>query len=100
MKEKDYDRGIKYFQENSIIQTRGTNSDNYLEVVPMFEIDDPVIIEWRSMTVILLDVMAGRVRDSLGLSSEQLSLPQVLEAGTWKVGGKIYIMSSISILFN
>ncbi|CAG8528069.1 4664_t:CDS:2 [Diversispora eburnea] len=50
---------------------------------------DRVIIEWRSMTLILLDIVAERIRDSLGLSPEQLSLAQVLEAGTWKAGREI-----------
>ncbi|RHZ50480.1 hypothetical protein Glove_498g21 [Diversispora epigaea] len=81
LKEKDYDRGIEYFREN--------NNNNNNEVVPMFEIDDPVIIEWRSMTLILLDIVGERIRDSLGLSPEQLSLAQVLEAGTWKAGREI-----------
>ena len=51
----------------------------------MFEVDDPVIVEWRAMTVVLIDVIAKKIQENLGLNKEQLNLAQVLEAGTWKV---------------
>lgn len=45
-----------------------------------------LIIEWRSLTVHLLDRVAEHVREILGVSKEQLPLAKVLEAGTWKAG--------------
>jgi hypothetical protein len=56
-----------------------------IEIVPMFEVDDPVVIEWRAMIVVLLDIIAEKIREKLDLNKEQLNLAQVLEAGTWKV---------------
>ena len=48
--------------------------------------DDDVIVEWRAHTVGFLDELLEEVNNLLGLSyCERISLPQMLEAGTWKV---------------
>ncbi|MGD9886283.1 MAG: URC4/urg3 family protein [Reyranella sp.] len=47
--------------------------------------DEP-IVEWRALTVALLDRVAGHVRGHLGLDAERLPLVKVLEAGTWFAG--------------
>ena len=48
-----------------------------------------LIVEWRALTVALLDLIAGRVRRRLGLNALQLPLAAVLEGGTWSAGRKI-----------
>jgi hypothetical protein len=50
---------------------------------------DEFIVEWRALTVTLLDELAGLVRAELGLSAEQLPLACVLEGGTWAAGREI-----------
>jgi hypothetical protein len=45
-----------------------------------------VVVEWRALTVALLDRTAERLRARLHLSSEQLPLARVLEGGTWRAG--------------
>jgi hypothetical protein len=50
---------------------------------------DPLIVEWRALTVALLDELAGRVRDRLGVDAERLPLACVLEGGTWAAGRQI-----------
>lgn len=50
---------------------------------------DEFIVEWRALTVTLLDELAGLVRAQLGLSAEQLPLACVLEGGTWAAGREI-----------
>jgi hypothetical protein len=45
-----------------------------------------VVIEWRALTVVLLDRTAARVRERLGLSDVELPLAKVLEGGTWSAG--------------
>ncbi len=47
------------------------------------------IVEWRALTVALLDRLAPLVRARLGLSAEALPLARVLEGGTWAAGRKI-----------
>ncbi|WP_295856161.1 URC4/urg3 family protein [uncultured Xylophilus sp.] len=50
---------------------------------------DPLIVEWRALTVALLDELAPRVRQRLGVSAEAMPLACVLEGGTWAAGRKI-----------
>ena len=45
-----------------------------------------VVVEWRALTVALLDRTAERLRARLGLSPEELPLARVLEGGTWRAG--------------
>jgi len=50
---------------------------------------DEAIIEWRALTVTLLDEIAPLVRQRLGLGAAQLPLACVLEGGTWAAGRQI-----------
>lgn len=52
-------------------------------------VSSPVIVEWRALTVILLDKIAATVREKLGMSCEDLPLVKVLQGGTWTAGRKI-----------
>ena len=47
---------------------------------------DEFIVEWRALTVALLDELAPLVRQRLGLSAEAMPLACVLEGGTWAAG--------------
>jgi hypothetical protein len=47
------------------------------------------VVEWRALTVILLDVVAAALRRKLGKSPEELPLAKVLQGGTWSAGRKI-----------
>lgn len=47
---------------------------------------DELVVEWRALTVALLDALAPLVRTRLGLDSEALPLARVLEGGTWAAG--------------
>jgi hypothetical protein len=50
---------------------------------------DEWVIEWRALTVALLDALAPRVRERLGLSAEQMPLACMLEGGSWAAGRQI-----------
>jgi hypothetical protein len=50
---------------------------------------DEAIVEWRACTVALLDELAPLVRERLGPEASAMTLPQVLEAGTWAAGRAI-----------
>lgn len=56
------------------------------EVVPLFPPDHQVIVEWRALTVALLDRLAILIRDRLAVGAADLPLANILEAGTWKAG--------------
>ena len=52
-------------------------------------VDHPAIVEWRALTVALLDRLAELVRARLGLDAAALPLARVLEGGTWAAGRRI-----------
>ncbi|MEM9488591.1 MAG: DUF1688 family protein, partial [Myxococcota bacterium] len=48
-----------------------------------------VVVEWRALTVVLLDRVAELVRRALGKSETELTLAAVLEGGTWSAGRQL-----------
>ena len=50
---------------------------------------DEWVVEWRALTVALIDELAPLVRGELGLSASQLPLARILEGGTWAAGRQI-----------
>jgi len=49
----------------------------------------PVVVEWRALTVVLLDLIGDRVRHLLHKTPKELPLIRVLEGGTWAAGRRI-----------
>jgi len=49
----------------------------------------PVVVEWRALTVVLLDLIGDRVRHLLHKTPKELPLIKVLEGGTWAAGRRI-----------
>ena len=49
-----------------------------------------IVVEWRALTVALIDRLADLVRAKLGLTPEQLPLAKVLQGGTWSAGRAIW----------
>ncbi|MBV8746308.1 MAG: URC4/urg3 family protein [Xanthobacteraceae bacterium] len=55
----------------------------------MHDVGSPLVVEWRSLTVALLDRLADALRQRLGLDAVSLPLAKVLEGGTWAAGRAI-----------
>jgi hypothetical protein len=53
------------------------------------EVGSELVVEWRALTVVLLDRLAPLVRAELGLTAERLPLAAVLEGGTWALGREL-----------
>ncbi|MDM0023509.1 DUF1688 family protein [Variovorax saccharolyticus] len=51
-----------------------------------WKVGDEFIVEWRALTVALLDEVAVRVRRVMERSEQELPLARVLEGGTWAAG--------------
>ncbi len=51
--------------------------------------DATVIIEWRGLTIHLLQLLADRLRHRWQMDAAQLSLAQILQGGTWQAGRTI-----------
>ncbi len=54
-----------------------------------FQPGDEAIVEWRALTVALLDELAPKVRERLGRTAAELPLASILEGGTWAAGREI-----------
>lgn len=52
-------------------------------------VDSTLVVEWRALTIALLDLLAPLVRDRLGVDEAAFPLGCVLEGGTWAAGRKI-----------
>jgi Protein of unknown function (DUF1688) len=50
------------------------------------EVASSLVVEWRALTVALLDGVADRVRNRLGLDATSMPLAKILEGGTWAAG--------------
>lgn len=93
LKQSDYERGVENFRENALIP-----GQQKIEVIPMFEMSDPVVVEWRALTTAYLEIVVERVRSTLRMSKKSLSLSQLLEGGTTSVRRNIaLILLSINI---
>ncbi len=55
---------------------------------PLDALSEPVV-EWRALTVALLDRLAVKVRERLGTSPQEFPLARVLEGGAWAAGREI-----------
>ncbi|MCC8979503.1 URC4/urg3 family protein [Bradyrhizobium acaciae] len=53
------------------------------------DVASPLVVEWRGLTVALLDHVADNVRRRLGLDAKALPLAKILEGGTWAAGRRL-----------
>ncbi|KAK8110123.1 uncharacterized protein PG998_006580 [Apiospora kogelbergensis] len=86
LRKHDEDRGLEHYAD----YCRRHNVRSH-EVAPMFEPSDDVIVEWRGVTVGLLDKLCDDVNYALraDLHGGEITLSQLLEAGSWKGGREI-----------
>jgi hypothetical protein len=54
-----------------------------------WKVGDEFVVEWRALTVALLDELAVKVRERLGPGAADLPLACILEGGTWAAGRAI-----------
>jgi hypothetical protein len=52
-------------------------------------VSSALVVEWRALTVALLDRIAAEMRRRLGLHPDDLPLARVLEGGTWRAGREL-----------
>jgi hypothetical protein len=55
----------------------------------VYPVGSELVIEWRALTVSLLDEVAAAVRQRLGLDAAAFPLAKVLQGGTWTAGRRI-----------
>ncbi|ETO10579.1 hypothetical protein RFI_26798 [Reticulomyxa filosa] len=54
-----------------------------------YHVGSELIVEWRALTVALIDEVAEHVRKQLGKTKSELSLSKILEGGTWRAGREL-----------
>jgi hypothetical protein len=59
------------------------------EAARAHEVGSTLVVEWRGLTVALLDRLANVVRQRLNMDAETLPLAKVLQGGTWAAGRQI-----------
>ena len=62
---------------------------NPAEAATAHAVDSTLIVEWRALTVALLDRLAESVRRRLKLDAADLPLAKVLEGGSWAAGRQL-----------
>lgn len=82
--------GLPEYRNGGLLLDLGllTPKDPALPTRPLSAGDEP-IVEWRALTVMLLDRLAERVRARLGRDAASFPLAKVLEGGTWAAGRRI-----------
>ncbi|KAI9311645.1 hypothetical protein BX666DRAFT_2021221 [Dichotomocladium elegans] len=88
LKPAEEERGIENYHRNSLLPGQPK-----IEVAPLFEMDDPVVVEWRALTTAYLDIVAERVRDALRLNRNKLSLTRLMDGATWSAGCELATIS-------
>jgi hypothetical protein len=53
------------------------------------DVASALVVEWRALTVALLDRLASTIRNKLNMDAKQLPLAKILEGGTWTAGRAI-----------
>ncbi len=53
------------------------------------DVSSELVVEWRALTVGLLDRLASLVRSEFGMDADSLPLAKVLEGGTWSAGRRL-----------
>jgi hypothetical protein len=55
----------------------------------VYPVESELVVEWRALTVALLDELAPLVRGRLGVGAAEFPLAKVLQGGTWSAGRRI-----------
>ena len=53
------------------------------------DLKSPLVVEWRALTVVLLDKLAEQIRLQTNTNSESMPLASILQGGTWSAGRRI-----------
>ena len=82
--------GLPEYRNGGLCLDLGLLQAKYPDVLQQsYSAGREVIVEWRALTVILLDRIAGAVREKLGMSADELPLVKILQGGTWGAGRQI-----------
>ncbi|MBC7456829.1 MAG: DUF1688 family protein, partial [Bdellovibrionaceae bacterium] len=82
--------GLAEYRNGGLILDFGLiTAKNQADLQKAWKPEEDFIIEWRALTVCMLDLIGSAVQKSLGKSPQDFPLAKVLEGGTWAAGRKI-----------
>ena len=72
------------FVDSGVLRLR-----NPEEAIHPNPVDSTLVVEWRALTVALLDQIAALIRERRSLTIDEFPLARVLEGGTWAAGRRL-----------
>ena len=82
--------GLAEYRNGGLLVDLGVLVPGYADVTAASHAaDSEVVVEWRALTVALLDRLVPLVATRLGLATAELPLIKVLEGGTWAAGREL-----------
>ncbi len=82
--------GLAEYRNGGLMLDSGLISlRNPANAEPLWAPGSEIIIEWRALTICLLDKIAEKIVLSLNTTAAQFPLAKVLEGGTWAAGRKL-----------
>jgi hypothetical protein len=79
----------EYRNGGLLIDTGALQLRNPMDAEIAHEVSSELVVEWRALTVALLDRLAGIVRQRMGVDAVSFPLARLLQGGTWAAGRKI-----------
>ena len=89
--QREYDglTGLAEYRNGGLLVDLGViRSREAMDPCVRHEVLSELVVEWRALTVALMDPLVALVGTRLGLASA-FSMPQMLQGGTWSAGRKI-----------
>ena len=84
--------GLAEYRNGGLVLDSGLITlKNSEEIEKLHHPGSPLIVEWRALTIALLDEIGKKVTEMLGKKSSDFPLARVLEGGTWWAGRKIAV---------
>lgn len=81
--------GLPEYRNGGLFVDCGVIQVNWGELAEPFDPRSTLVVEWRALTVVLMDMLAEKVRHRLDLNADQLPLARLLQGGTWTAGRRI-----------
>jgi hypothetical protein len=82
--------GLAEYRNGGLLIDTGTLAlRNQAEAERPHETGSTLVVEWRALTVALLDRLAALVRQRLGSDARRLPMGKILQGGTWAAGRAI-----------
>lgn len=79
--------GLAEYRNGGLLVDLGVLAlENPAQAEVSHDVGSELVVEWRALTVALLDELAARIRTRLGLDAKRLPLIRILEGGTWAAG--------------